>query len=925
MGSFSENLTDCSILKENEVEVLTISSDFDEFQSETLTSSDWEPHVSEINIEKEREIQFMNQFKEKSSEEEFSEEIDQIDLKMKNISVNNVSHKDFNYAFKVDDFSKILDKEPSHSEIKNNQEINIEDIEYFKKKFPIIFDLEEYKKEIENEASPIQFNKSIKCEKDENLFILSIYIDDQAYDASKKKSVKAIYLVVENFETGSRLKDKTIFLLMNLPKNAPIYNLTVPLPFIKEIYKLSKMKYLYKHKIKVIFHQIIGDSVEQQKAAGKLSSGGIEMCRSYSLNKKDIFFNLGKSLHLEDTTSKLNSNSKQEDSNPNPNINSDSNKPFNFNSNPDQNLNPEIENLNSNFFDFEVKTNLRDPKQIKQIQKECILNFFRSKDYQQSLKEFGKIKTNTGVLYQTCNFWLHFFGFNSCDFSRFSICWAHLLLEGLFKDGLRSIKLRLNDTITEVTKQLNYLNSYFKFINLPSNPLNKPKDLTAIECLELSMILGLCIKKSKENEIIFHWLDLFNRIISNLYLPSRNEETELELEYCCDKFRIKHIELVDYFIFKTPHKKNEEKNSLIKINEIRKIKIKNILLKKIILQDEMNNKEKKTKQKNKRLRRINKKLIVYKNKKSGKTKINTNSVSTYESDLKNNIQFLQKSIQHKNKDKLNNLLKQPNIHYLRHLPQSVRENGSLFTFFLALERYHQHNKIKKYQIKKKGFSLLKFFIEREIFRKINENSKKNFDLEKKNIYNLKISKELYIILNFFNYDLSDLVGLKEIYINSHIFKVGNFVCTFDETFYYIREIFQDSSKKKYLLVQKIKADPNEIKFTFDNPRKFYLISPDEFRNIINLIPNTWNKYLISKSESEKEIVLKGTDQMEIEKDQEQGTTQINQIEQVSGEITIEKEDTNETIGSNNIIGVDDQKDPKKFEILVKYNLKLLPL
>ncbi|KAJ6237577.1 hypothetical protein M0813_27139 [Anaeramoeba flamelloides] len=286
---------------------------------------------------------------------------------------------------------------------------------------------------------------------------------------------------------------------MNLPKNAPIYNLTVPLPFIKEIYKLSKMKYLYKHKIKVIFHQIIGDSVEQQTAAGKLSSGGIEMCRSCSLNKKDIFFNLGKSLHLEDTTSKLNSNSKQEDSNPNPNINSDSNKPFNFNSNPDQNLNPEIENLNSNFFDFEVKTNLRDPKQIKQIQKEY------------------------------------------------------------------------------------------------------------------------------------------------------------------------------------------------------------------------------------------------------------------------------------------------------------------------------------------------------------------------------------------------------------------------------------SSKKKYLLVQKIKADPNEIKFTFDNPRKFYLISPDEFRNIINLIPNTWNKYLISKSESEKEIVLKGTDQMEIEKDQEQGTTQINQIEQVSGEITIEKEDTNETIGSNNIIGVDDQKDPKKFEILVKYN------
>ncbi|KAJ6237578.1 hypothetical protein M0813_27140 [Anaeramoeba flamelloides] len=196
MGSFSENLTDCSILKENEVEVLTISSDFDEFQSETLTSSDWEPHVSEINIEKEREIQFMNQFKEKSSEEEFSEEIDQIDLKMKNISVNNVSHKDFNYAFKVDDFSKILDKEPSHSEIKNNQEINIEDIEYFKKKFPIIFDLEEYKKEIENEAIPIQFVK--KDQLKINTFQEYLFHLNKKYNVTRQYE-RELSVLLENF------------------------------------------------------------------------------------------------------------------------------------------------------------------------------------------------------------------------------------------------------------------------------------------------------------------------------------------------------------------------------------------------------------------------------------------------------------------------------------------------------------------------------------------------------------------------------------------------------------------------------------------------------------------------------------------------------------------------------------------------------
>ncbi|KAJ3435582.1 hypothetical protein M0812_19771 [Anaeramoeba flamelloides] len=415
---FSDNTLDVSQnITENVVEVLTLSSDNDQSEPETLTSSDWEPHKSEINIKEQSKI--------------------------------HVYDKNF---------------VPSS-----------------------IFDVKSIKK------------KNIIFQEDETPFILSIYIDDQAYDSSRKKSVKAVYLVVENFETGSRLKDKTIFLLMNIPKNVPIYNLTAPLPFVKEIFQLSKMNCLYKHKIKIIFHQIIGDSVEQQKAAGKLSSSGITMCRSYS-----------------------------------------------------------------NFFDFDVKTVLRDPMQIKTIQKE------------------------------------------------FPICWAHLLLEGLFKDGLYSIKQRLNSQISTISKKPDSLNTYIKFINLPLNPFNKPKDLTAIECLELSMVLGLCIKNSKENLIIFEWLVLFNSIVSNLYLPSRCENDELELEDFCIRFRIKHIELIDYFKLKLNLDTKDHDINMKQITDIRKKRIKNISMKYYIEKEEEKkkavNKKKREEQKFKRFRRIGKKI-----------------------------------------------------------------------------------------------------------------------------------------------------------------------------------------------------------------------------------------------------------------------------------------------------------------------------
>ncbi|KAJ6251792.1 hypothetical protein M0813_01562 [Anaeramoeba flamelloides] len=582
-----------------------------------------------------------------------------------------------------------------------------------------IFDVESIKK------------KNIIFQEDETPFILSIYIDDQAYDSSRKKSVKAVYLVVENFETGSRLKDKTIFLLMNIPKNVPIYNLTAPLPFVKEIFQLSKMNCLYKHKIKIIFHQIIGDSVEQQKAAGKLSSSGITMCRSCSLNKKDIFFNLGKTLTLENPSNDLNESSNT-DSLSNSDSNTSSNSKINsvLNSTTKSNLkhdnysfhtlNSDNKSQNSNFFDFDVKTLLRDPMQIKTIQKEYILQFFRSGDYQKTIIDFEDRKRKTGVLHQNCNFWLHFFGFDSCDFSRFSICWAHLLLEGLFKDGLYSIKQRLNSQISTISKKLDSLNTHIKFINLPLNPFNKPKDLTAIECLELSMVLGLYYFHLKPN------------------LDTKDHDINMKQIADIRKKRIKNISM-KYYI-----EKEEEKIKAV-------------------------NKKKREEQKFKRFRRI------------------------------------------------------------------------------------------------------------------------------------------------------------EITFNSHLFKVGNFVYTFDNEYLFIREIIQNSSKDTFILVQKIKAEINKRFFYFENPRKFYLIQPDDFRNIINFIPDTWSDCLCKEDDQERDNTSNSTEKMEIEKEHDISENQSNshQATQDLIEIDIESKETKENVLKRQIIEMQNQIDPRVFKINLHMNQKLL--
>ncbi|KAJ3426452.1 hypothetical protein M0812_28908 [Anaeramoeba flamelloides] len=496
------------------------------------------------------------------------------------------------------------------------------------------------------------------------------------------------------------------------------------------------MNCLYKHKIKIIFHQIIGDSVEQQKAAGKLSSSGITMCRSCNLNKKNIFFNLGKKLTFENPSNDLNK-SPNTDSLSNSDSNTSSNSKINsvLKSTTKSNLkhdnysfstfNSDNKSQDSNFFDFDVKTVLRDPMQIKTIQKE------------------------------------------------FPICWAHLLLEGLFKNGLYSIKQRLNSQISTISKKLDSLNTYIKFINLPLNPFNKPKDLTAIECLELSMVLGLCIKNSKENLIIFECLDLFNSIVSNLYLPSRCENDELELEDFCIRFRIKHIELIDYFKLKPNLDTKDHDINMKQITDIRKKRIKNISMKYYIEKE-----EEKTKAVNKKKR--------------------------------------------------------------------------------------EEQKFKRFQ---------------------------------------RI----------------------EITFNSHLFKVGNFVYTFDNEYLFIREIIQNSSKGTCLLEQKIKAEINKRFFYFENPRKFYLIQPDDFRNIINFIPDTWSDSLCKENDQERENTSNSTKKMEIEKEHDISENQSNnnQATQDLEEIDIESKETKENVLKRQIIEVQNQIDPRFFKINLHMDQKLL--
>ncbi|KAJ3440366.1 hypothetical protein M0812_16424 [Anaeramoeba flamelloides] len=97
---------------------------------------------------------------------------------------------------------------------------------------------------------------------------------------------------------------------MNLPKDVPIYDLKEPLPFISEMLELEKTKTLFGKKILFKLCFIVGDTLEQQSAAGKLSHSAIQCCRHCCLSKHDKGFNLGNKLIINDDSVEnyLNSN-----------------------------------------------------------------------------------------------------------------------------------------------------------------------------------------------------------------------------------------------------------------------------------------------------------------------------------------------------------------------------------------------------------------------------------------------------------------------------------------------------------------------------------------------------------------------------------------------------------------------------------------
>ncbi|KAJ6229644.1 hypothetical protein M0813_07602 [Anaeramoeba flamelloides] len=420
-----------------------------ESRTETDSSSDFEPHI--LKEKKPSNLEnILKGYNQPSSDYDQSEEEN-------NESVIFVSHTEYDYTQTENEVEKLRDlqkKNPLLFDINHYRKsiLEVKKPEIFlTKEQLVITEVQDYIFHLNKKHKPLNSNtsvnqpdfepasifdvKSIKkqnivCDDDETLFILSIYIDDQSHTSKKSNSIKAVYLVVENFKTGFRLKNKTIFLLCNLPKGVPIYNLFKPLPFIKEIYRLINMETLFDQKIKVIFHQIIGDTIEQQKAAGKVDHSGLQMCRYCCLSKKDIRYNLGKNIKTK----------KEKNENQNKVLNQ------------------------NNYCKQDILVSKRCSEKHKNIQKQYSINFFRSQDKKKVLDNFQKIKTHTGILFQKGNFWLHLFDFKCSDFSKFSICWAHLLLEGLLKDGLKSIKKRVDSELYIITVSFTFKTQTFNEI-----------------------------------------------------------------------------------------------------------------------------------------------------------------------------------------------------------------------------------------------------------------------------------------------------------------------------------------------------------------------------------------------------------------------------------------------------------------------------
>ncbi|KAJ3429842.1 hypothetical protein M0812_23734 [Anaeramoeba flamelloides] len=139
-----------------------------------------------------------------------------------------------------------------------------------------------------------------------------------------------------------------------------------------------------------------------------------------------------------------------------------------------------------------IITQKRDDKFIKDLQ-----NFLAILDLQKDSSNYksfiSDISNKYGVLYQKGNPWLYLFNLNTSSFIHFTICWVHLLLEGLFKDGVYNIKLLFNNKYLKLlSKNIDNLSRFYSWLNIPNNPFDVK--LTSMEVLDFSMIFALAIE-----------------------------------------------------------------------------------------------------------------------------------------------------------------------------------------------------------------------------------------------------------------------------------------------------------------------------------------------------------------------------------------------------------------------------------------------
>ncbi|KAJ3426435.1 hypothetical protein M0812_28891 [Anaeramoeba flamelloides] len=142
--------------------------------------------------------------------------------------------------------------------------------------------------------------------------------------------------------------------------------------------------------------------------------------------------------------------------------------------------------------DINIIKSRRNSVFVKELQK-----FMATLDLQKGSEIYKsmikKISQRYGILLQRGNPWLHLMNLKSNSFESFTICWVHLLLEGLFKDRLVNIKLLFNNKYLELlTKNIHNLFHFYSWIIVPNDPLDVK--LTAIESLDFSMILAVAIE-----------------------------------------------------------------------------------------------------------------------------------------------------------------------------------------------------------------------------------------------------------------------------------------------------------------------------------------------------------------------------------------------------------------------------------------------